>query len=480
MKAISRRQALRLSAAALAAGVLPPRWAWAEPRPVDVVVIGAGLAGLTAARDLVHRGIDSVVVLEADERVGGRTLNLPLPGGHVVEGGGEWIGPGQDRIAALGAELGVDTFDAYYEGASTYEIQGVVSQGLLPTLQARQGLQFLRLAWRLERMAKALPHGRPWDAENAAALDSMTLAAWLQREGASPWVVETFRIITRAIMSGYPERISLLWFLFYMKSGGGLLAIAQNDGGLQDLRFTGGSQLVSIRAAEALGARVRLGEPVVSLSGYESGPVEVRTRRALYHAERVIVAMAPADSLRIDFLSGLSPQRDALVRRWSQLARLPLIKHSVLYETPFWRAAGLNGNVATDRAPLQLVFDNSPPDASLGVLTCFLSAAEVPALSARDDRVRLVPQELARYFGPQARESMGYIEKDWSTDPWSVGCITPLPPGLLSAWGPALREPVGRLHWAGTESAEQGCGYMDGAVRSGESAAAEVAAALRA
>lgn len=480
MKPLTRRAALRLSGAALAAGMLPARWVDAAPRTVQVAVVGAGLAGLTAARELVRRGVDSLVVLEADERVGGRTLNLPLPGGHVVEGGGEWIGPGQDRIAALAAELGVSTFEAYYDGASTYEIDGVVSQGMLPALRVPKAIQFLRLAWRLERMARSLPLGRPWAAPDAAALDGITLAGWLAREGASPWVLETFRIITRAIMSGYPERISLLWFLFYLQSGGGLLAIAQNDGGLQDLRFVGGSQLVAIRAAAGLGARVRLGEPVVSLANYGDGPVEVRTRGSVYRADRVIVAMAPADTLRIDFLSGLSPQRLGLVRRWAQLARLPLIKHSVIYPEPFWRSAGLNGNVATDRAPLQLVFDNSPADASLGVLTCFFSAAEVPALAAQFERARRIPHELARYFGPQARETIGYVEKDWSTDPWSTGCITPLPPGLLGVWGPALREPTGRVHWAGTESAEQGCGYMDGAVRSGESAAAEVAAALQA
>jgi len=479
VSSLSRRQLLRASAAALAAGVLPARWASAAPRAVRVAVIGGGLAGLTTARELVAGGIDSVVVLEADTRVGGRTVNLPLPGGHVVEGGGEWIGPGQDRIAALGTALGVDTFDAYYAGASTYEIQGVVSQGTLPELSLQHGFEFLRLAWRLERMAKALPDGKPWAAADAAELDGITLAAWLAREGASAWTTETFRIITRAIMSGYPERISLLWFIFYLKSGGGLLAIAQNDGGLQDLRFAGGSQLVSIRAAEALGPRVQLDEPAVALAGYAEGPVEVRTRTAVYQAERVVVAMAPADTLRIDFRGGLSPQRLELVRRWGQLTRLPLIKHSVLYPRPFWRDADLNGNVATDRAPLQLVFDNSPPDASLGVLTCFLAAAEVPGMAAREDRARLVPQELVRYFGPQARASTGWVEKDWSTDPWSTGCITPLPPGLLSAYGPALRAPVGRVHWAGTESAEQGCGYMEGAVRSGERAAAEVLAALR-
>ena len=328
-------------------------------------------------------------------------------------------------------------------------------------------------------MADELPLGNPWFAPNASALDHITLATWLQKEGASKWTVEAFRIITRAVMSGYPERISLLWFLHYIQSSGGLLGIALNDNGLQDLRFVGGSQRVSINAAKALGHRVHVGEPVKFIDDVASGPVEVRSSKGMYLANRVVVAMAPADTLRINFKSGLSAQRKALVRGWAGLTRLPIIKHSVIYKTPFWRKAGFNGNVVTDRASLQLVFDNSPKNASMGVLTAFLSAAEVPAMASKPDRIRLVPQELSRYFGPQALGSIAYVEKDWSTDPWSTGCITPLTKGLLTDSGPALREPVGRIHWAGTESAEIGCGYMEGAVRSGERAATEIIATLK-
>jgi len=477
----NRRDFLRLGAGALVAGMLPTGFSWSSSgvQRVKTVVVGGGLAGLSTARNLLRQCIDSVVVLEARERVGGRTLNLPLPGGHVVEGGGEWIGPGQDRIAALAAEVGVGTFDAYYDGTGIYEIQGLVSKGLLPEINAQQGYEFTRLAWRLQSMADELPLGNPWLASNAKYLDHITLAVWLQKEGASKWTIEAFRIITRAVMSGYPERISLLWFLHYVQSSGGLLGMALNDNGLQDLRFVGGSQMVSINAAKELGNRVRLGEPVEFINDVASGPIEVRTSKGMYLADRVVVAMAPADTLRINFKSGLSAQRKELVSRWAGLTRMPLIKHSVIYKKPFWRKAGFNGNVVTDRAPLQLVFDNSPQDASLGVLTAFLSASEVPAMASKPDRIRLVPQELSRYFGPQALNSIAYIEKDWSTDLWSIGCITPLTKGLLTAAGPALREPVGRIHWAGTESAEISCGYMDGAVRSGERAAAEVAAALK-
>jgi len=477
----NRRDFLCLGAGALAAGMLPSSLLWASPQAqrVQAVVIGGGLAGLSAARNLVNLGVKSVVVLESRDRVGGRTINLPLPGGHVVEGGGEWIGPGQDRIAALAAEVGVGTFDAYYTGDGIYDIQGLVSKGLLPELGVQQGYDFSRLAWRLQSMADKLPLGSPWQAVNAKSLDNITLAAWLKNEGASKWVIDAFRIITRAVMSGYPERISLLWFLHYIQSSGGLLGIALNDNGLQDLRFVGGSQMISINAAKELGNRVHIGEPVESIDDKSAGPIEIRTHKGMYLADRVVVAMAPADTLRINFKSGLTAQRDELVQKWAGLTRLPLIKHSVIYNKPFWRDAGLNGNVVTDHAPLQLVFDNSPPDASIGVLTAFLSAAEVPAMASKPDRIRLVPLELSRYFGSKALVSTGYAEKDWSTDQWSIGCITPLTKGILTSAGSALRDPVGRIHWAGTESAEIGCGYMDGAVRSGERAATEVHRALQ-
>jgi monoamine oxidase len=475
----NRRDFIVGGASALALSLLPSRFTWAEVK-VEVVVIGAGLAGLSTAHNLLRQGVKSVVVLEARDRVGGRTLNLSLPNNHVVEGGGEWIGPGQDRIAAFAAEMGVATFDAYYEGEGLYEIQGLVSKGMLPAISLKQGYDFTRLASSLQKMANQLPAGQPWKANNASYLDSMTLATWLSANGASAWTIEAFRIITRAIMSGYPERISLLWFLHYIQSGGGLLGIALNDNGLQDLRFVGGSQLISINAAKTLEGRVHLEEPVEEISDHSKGAVEVVTGKRRYLADRVVVAMAPADTLRISFKTGLTDQRKELVQRWAKLTKLPLIKHSVIYNHAFWRNVGLNGNVVTDRAPLQLVFDNSPQDRSMGVLTTFLSAAEVPAMASKLDRARLIPQELSRYFGSKALSSIGYVEKDWSTDPWSIGCITPLTKGLLTAAGPALREPVGRIHWAGTESAEIGCGYMDGAVRSGERAAAEVVNALKA
>jgi monoamine oxidase len=155
------------------------------------------------------------------------------------------------------------------------------------------------------------------------------------------------------------------------------------------------------------------------------------------------------------------------------------VKAAMLYDRPFWRDDGLNGAMQSDRSAIQLVFDNSPEDASMGVLSCFLSVVECPHLADRAAREAGLKQELARYFGPKALDAQGYVEKDWSIDPWSTGCITPLTPGLLTTGGEHLRKPSGRIHWAGTESAKVWCGYMDGAVSAGARAAAEVMASLR-
>lgn len=479
LESISRRRFIGLSATALTTGLVPRlgHTATEVPAEADVVVIGAGLAGLTAARALIARGISSVVVLEARDRVGGRTVNLPIGNGHVVEGGGEWIGPGQDRIAQLAEELGIRTFPAYYEGDTTYDILGKISTGLIPEISIGPSYDFLELAWKIDREAKKLPAGRPWSAAGAESLDRRTLGDWLSEQGATTFSWAIFRVITRAIMAGYPEHISLLWFLYYLRGAGGLLPLIMNDGGAQDLRFEGGSQLLSIRMAEALGGRLRLGQPVQRIEQVGEG-LRVHTRGTIFNARHVVVAMMPSDLLRIRFEPELPADKHALSVGWARLPRLPIVKISVIYATPFWRSAGRSGAMQSDRAPLQLVFDNSPEDGSLGVLSCFLSVAEAPAFAHREVREVKVKEELSRYFGTRALEAVGYVEKDWATDPYSTGCITPLTPGILSKSGPALRKPTGRIHWAGTETAEAWCGFMDGAVRSGERVAAEIHEAL--
>ncbi len=478
---LNRKEFLRVSSAAIVGGTLLPDIGKAKNLPAsrtDVIVVGAGLSGLATARRLLQSGVDSVRVIEARNRVGGRTVNLPLANGHMAEGGGEWIGPSQTTIAKLAAELKIPTFDAWYEGDTTYDLNRRISTGFLPDITMRENYDFVRLAWKLDRMSRRLPRGLPWTAPEAKTWDSITLFQWLNTVEATPMSHNLFRLISRAIMAGYPQRISLLWFLYYMHSAQGFHHLLLNDGGAQDTRFEGGSQTVSIRMAAELGNRLQLDEPVVSIN--DSGEfVQVQTAKGMYETKRVVIAMMPADTDRIEYPAGMPQQRLDLVRGWSNLPRLPIVKISVVYPTPFWRKLGLNGAMQSDRSPLQLVFDNSPQDGAFGVLSCFMSIAEAPEFANRQQREKLVANELVRYFGPLAAKPTEYVEKDWATDPWSTGCITPLTPGLLSQSGPALRKPVGRIHWAGTETSDIWCGFMEGAVRSGYRAAHEVAEAMQ-
>jgi monoamine oxidase len=443
-----------------------------------VIIIGAGLSGLMAARELQRRGVDSFFVLEARDRVGGRTLNMPIGGGHIVEVGGEWIGPGQDSIAALMGELGIGAFDAYYKGDTTYDIEGAISRGLLPDVTPAEAADFIKIAWQLDRLCKKMPVGEPWRMDGAATLDQATLGGWLGERASTSFTPSVFRLISRAVWAGYPERISLLWVLHYLRSAGGLLPVILNDGGAQDQRIIGGSQVLSERMAADLGGRVLLGRPVLRIEDRPAERMRVVTATETLTADRIIVAMAPADTMRIEFVPELPKPRQDLASGWARLPRLPLVKAAMLYESPFWRAAGLNGAMQSDRSPIQLVFDNSPEDASMGVLSCFLSVVECPHLADRRTREEGLKQELARYFGPKALDASGYVEKDWSTDPWSTGCIWPLSPGVLTAGGEHLRKPTGRIFWAGTESAKRWCGYMDGAISAGARAASEVHASL--
>jgi len=455
----SRRRFVRLSGGAAAAVSLGAPGlvraagdATSSAAPhVNVIIIGAGLSGLMAGRELGRRGVDSFVVLEASGRVGGRTLNMPIGGGHIVEVGGEWIGPGQDSIAALIGELGIGAFDHYYEGDTTYDIEGVISRGFLPDVSLAEAADFAKVAWQLDRLCKKMPVGEPWRMAGAAGLDRMTLGDWLRQHASTSFTPSVF-----------------------------LLPVILNDGGAQDQRIVGGSQVISERMAADLGDRVLLGRPALRIEDHARDRMRVVTPVETFTADRVIVAMAPADTMRIEFAPALPKARQELASGWARLPRLPLVKAAVLYKSPFWRADGLNGAMQSDRGAIQLVFDNSPEDASMGVLSCFLSVVECPQFADRKAREEGLKEELARYFGPKALDATGYVEKDWSADPWSTGCITPLTPGVLTAGGEYLRKPTGRIFWAGTESAKRWCGYMDGAISAGARAANEAHASLKA
>ncbi|MEA2472168.1 MAG: monoamine oxidase [Thermoleophilaceae bacterium] len=454
-----------------------------------MVVVGAGFAGLTAARDLVAAG-KSVIVLEARNRVGGRTLNAPIGGGDVVEIGGQWVGPTQDRLIALGEQMAVPTYRTYNDGDNLYYRKGALSRfsssgplGPVPPDPegAPQAAAFIQ---QLNDMAGTVPRDAPWEAPRATEWDSQTAETFARANTATEGGRFLFDVGIEAVFAAEPRDISLLWLLFYTAAAGNestpgdFNRLINTAGGAQESRFVGGSQRVALRLAKKLGSRrVVLGSPVRRIKqGGRS--VTVESGRAIVSAKRVIVAIPPTLCQRIEFSPALPASRDRLTQNWPMGS---VVKCEAVYDKPFWRDDGLTGQVVSDASPVKITFDNTPASGSRGVMLGFIEGRESRVWGQRSaaDRRAAVLRNFATYFGDRALKPVSYVEMAWQDELWSGGCYGGnLTPGTLMAFGPAIREPVGRIHWAGTETSTLWAGYIDGAVRSGERAAAEALARL--
>jgi len=440
---------------------------------VDVVVVGAGLSGLCAARKLRRAGA-TVAVVEARDRVGGRTWSKGV-GNGVFDLGGQWVGPDQHRMLALIDDLGLQTFPTYNEGKKVLELEGKVStyKRSIPSISIPNLIQLSGALSYLDRVRKKVSPSSPMTAEGAVALDSETLETWRSRFVKSSKVNAVMDAASRTGFGAEASDLSALYFLMYANAGGGFLKLCEIEGGAQQDRLIGGTQPISEGIASGLGDAVILETPVRKLVHGKEGVEAVSDARTV-GARFAIVAVPPALAGHIEYEPMVSVARDQVTQRFAMGSTVKVL---VTYEFPFWRKAGFSGEVVSSDGPLSTVFDNTSHDGRQAALVGFVVGAQARQWSSQPmaDRQRRVISALVRYFGDDAKSFSDYDEVDWGQEAWTRGCpVAGLPPGVMTHTHAHLRKPEGRIHWAGTEAATEWTGYMEGAVQSGERAADEV------
>jgi len=442
----------------------------------DTIVVGAGYAGLTATRELIKAG-KKVILLEARDRVGGRVYTQHFEDGSYVDLGAAWVGPTQDKIYALAKEFGVQTFPTYDEGKSILYFNNKLKhyKGIIPPLPIGALLSLDMAIKRMNKLSKTVDLQNPWNTPNAAYYDSMTLASWMDKQMLFKTAKVMFKLAAEAIWAADPNEISMLHALFYTKSGGDLDMLMNVKGGAQEERLVGGASQPALRMADTFKEHIRLNSIVRSI-GQDGNVVTVKGDGFELTGTKAIVALPPILAGRIQYAPLMPANREQLTQR---MPMGTVWKTYAIYDKPFWREAGLNGLSATNDGYVTVTFDNSPKDGSKGIMMGFVLGHQAKAFAqlAPEERKESVLNTFARFYGEKARNPVQYLDHSWAEEEFTRGCYAGLmPPGVWTSVGKALREPVGNIHWAGTETADVWNGYMEGAIRSGERAAREILA----
>jgi monoamine oxidase len=447
-----------------------------EMRP-DAIVVGAGYSGLAAAAALRRAGAE-VVVVEARDRVGGRVWTARTHSGAAVDLGGQWVGADHSRLRALAAERDLALVAGWEEGDYWLEdsgrrsgigLRGALSRPVLST-------GTLLALWRLGRLAEQIDVEQPWTHPRAESLDSMTMQQWIRRSAPMPSSRRVIETILGESLAADMDETSVLATIAAMAGAGGLSHALSSDGGAQDSVFADGADAVARSLAAELGDRVLFGHRVNAVVD-EGASVVVTGDWGDIRADALIVAVPPALAGRIEYRPGLPASRDRATQR---LAMGAVYKAIAVYEQPFWREQGLSGDSLRTAGTVRNTFDAAPgsPHAMLGTLVTGREAMRIGQLG-EDARRREVIDRFTACFGSGASDPVEFHEKDWTADPLSGGGYCGVaPPGYVTATRDSLAAPVGRIHWASTETTWRHNGYIEGAIRSGEQAAASVAAVL--
>jgi len=445
----------------------------ASDRFADVLVVGAGFAGLHAAALLRGQDLD-VVLLEARDRVGGRVESVALQGGAALELGASWVTGAQTEILGLADRAGATIEPMASEGATVLvrdrELAQIDDQDAPgPSLGAAAAID------ELDKLATGVDPAAPWQAEHALSLDLTTLGAWFGSEVNDAAARLELELAAEGYFATPAAQVPLLHALFYARANGGFdhLLGASGDPLSQSL-VRGGAQRLAEHLAGELESLV-LREPVAGLSWAED-EVRARARSQRIRARRAVIAMPPPLAQRLEYEPALPWERDQLTQRWSMGSGW---KCHAIYASAFWRERGLNGRLI-DLDTGITAFDTSPLSGSPGILSCFLPVAASADYerAGEEGRRQAVADALGHALGEEASNPEAYRDRMWWREPYSRGDVAVPALGTWSSFGHSLREPVGSIHWAGSETAAEFAGQMEGALRSGRRAAEEVAASL--
>ena len=444
-----------------------------EEQVFDVIVVGAGIAGLRSGVLLKRRGI-KVLVLEANDRVGGRTKGK-IVNGLQIDVGGQWIGPTQNRMYSIVEEYKLTTHPQYETGKPYQFMSNILAfnrtkqiPGITPLIQIP--LLALSVAY-LDYLAYQVPIEKPWEAKRAQEWDSYSVETWMRSSWWAPTnqVKSVVEIACWALLACEPSRVSFLWFLWFIHQAGGLQILLDTKNGAQQDKIDGGAISVSQKMAEELNDNLELSSPVKSIINYHSDRILVQLDNGReYLCNRVIIACSPTMAARIHYNPPLPGCRDAFTQGYSMGH---VIKTVAFYKTPFWRERKLSGEGVSNSNTVRLTFDASFPEHGLyGLVGFFLGDSALEWANATEQqRKTLVTNYYTTIFGDVAAEPVDYIENNWVNEEYIRGAYMAIPaPSILTRLGPALRTPIGNIHFAGTETALQWSGYMEGALESAE------------
>ncbi len=441
----------------------------------ETVIIGGGFSGLAAAREL-HRHGRPFLLLEARDRLGGRTYTRRFEDGKYVDLGGQWIGPTQDRMYDLAREHKVEWYETYNQGINILDLDKRMRtyKGLIPKMDVASLLNIDFVLKRLESMARKVPLESPWTAPKAREWDSISLEAFVRRSCFTKACYAVVRAGLETVYACELNEVSLLHALFYMRSGTSLNCLLSIQGGAQQHRIKGGMQFLAEKIAEPFVSMIHY-NAVAHTVRHQESEVTIEGDGFSIQCRKVIIAIPPV------LIPGITFQPELPLYKTQLLARMSMgIVGKVvgIYAKPFWRSKGFSGQVVADHhGPFQTLFDSSPADGEYGTLLAFCIADRARAFFAKPEAERqaIALEYFTRYFGDAAAKPLKYIDHEWASEPWSRGCYAGVyPTGAWTNFRDGLARTVGNIHWAGTETSDVWYGYIEGAVRAGERAAREV------